>query len=144
MVGAAANQAASRGVSCKSFATDVRVEDTGASGAEELTGADLEMQHGQRLVHEASQEDLALVGADAKALPDDTTRLAASTTSQRAISIIVVFACFISTRGLGGPRSYFFGASFLSAASIFFTYLAASFLKSSRQPLQQSFTSRPS
>jgi len=32
---------------------------------------------------------------------------------------------------------------FFSAASIFFTYLAASLLKSSRQPLQHSFTSRP-
>ena len=90
-----ANSEVSSGINWKSFATAVRVEDAGASGAEELAGADLEMQHGQRLAYEALQFDLAWVGADAKTLPEDTTRLAAITTSQRAISINVVFARFI-------------------------------------------------
>ena len=41
-----------------------------------------------------------------------------------------------------GSKDYF--AGFFSASSIFFTYLAESFLKSLRQDLQQSLISRPS
>ena len=73
----------------------MRVDEAGASGVAESAGVDLEMQHGQCLEHEAVQDDLALIGAEAKPLPDDTTRLATSTTSQRTINTNVVFARLI-------------------------------------------------
>ena len=130
----------SSGTNWKHFSTATRDGD-GARGAEAGAGVGLEMQHGQHLEHLSRHACFGAAGAVAKTLPCSTTRLAVRTTSHRVARSNIVFVQFIGNRG---PRSYFFGAAFASAASIFFRYLAESFLKSSRQPLQHSFTSRPS
>lgn len=113
--------------------TRILAEGAGATGAEDLEFAGF-TQQGHFAAHEASHFDVADLDCDAKTLPDRTTRLIVRTTSHRAARIIVVFVRFIFA------RAYFF---FFSPASIFFTYLAGSLLKSSRQPLQHNFTSRP-
>ncbi len=88
------------------------------------------MQHGHFTAHEASHFDAEEVVCEASTLQASNTRVIVRATSRRAVFTRIVLAWFIN---------YFF----FSAASIFFTYLAGALLKSSRQPLQQSFTSRP-
>lgn len=117
--------------------TRARADEAGATGAGDLESAAF-TQQGHFAAQEASHFDVARSGCDAKTFPHSTTKPVVRTTSHLAASIIVVFVRFIIVRSWD-PRAYFF----FSPASIFFTYLAGSLLKSSRQPLQHSFTSRP-